>query len=58
MEKIYTCKEIAERYSVNVNTVWDWVRTNKIPAINIGKGYRIAESDLVKFEEDNRTVRE
>ena len=55
MEKYYTCEEVAERYGVKVATVWDWIRQKKLPAICIGK-YRIKESDLLEFEQSNKTT--
>lgn len=56
MDKLYTCAEIADRYSVPMGTVWLWIRDKKFPAIKIGKGYRVAEDDLRKFEAERRTV--
>lgn len=56
MEKLYTCEEVAERYSVKAITVLEWIRQQKLPAINIGKGYRVKESDLLEFEKTNRTT--
>lgn len=55
MERLYTCEEIAQRYSVKVPTVWRWIRNKQLPAINLnGSGYRVSESDLVAFEESKR----
>lgn len=56
MSKMYTCEDIAERYGVQLITVWDWIRKKKLPAIKIGRGYRIAEEDLKQFEDSRRTV--
>ena len=56
LDKLYTCAEIADRYSVPIGTVWLWIRDKKFPAIKIGKGYRVAEADLRKFEAERRTV--
>lgn len=56
MEKLYTCEEVANRYGVKLLTVWDWIRKKKLPAIDIGKSYRVPESDLVKFDESRRTT--
>ena len=56
MEKLYTCEEVAERYSVKVATVWDWIREQKLPAIQIGRSYRVKESDLLEFEKSNETT--
>lgn len=56
MPKMYTCEEIAERYGVKTITVWDWIRKKKLPAIKLGKGYRISEDDVKAFEDSRRTV--
>lgn len=56
MSNMYTCDEIAERYGVQVITVWDWIRKKKLPAIKIGRSYRIYEDDLKLFENARRTV--
>lgn len=55
MEKVYTCEEVAERYSVELSTVWGWVRKNILKAIKVGRCYRIRESDLLDFEQANLT---
>lgn len=55
MERLYTCEEVAERYNVKVATVWEWIRGQKLAAINIGRGYRVKESDLLSFEKHNKT---
>ncbi|WP_242860770.1 helix-turn-helix domain-containing protein [Clostridium sp. KNHs205] len=34
---MYSCDEVAERYSVQVITVWDWIRKKKLPALKIGR---------------------
>lgn len=58
MSKLFTCPEIAERYGVEVITVWDWIRKKKLPAMKIGKQYRITEDDLVAFERNAKTIKE
>ena len=58
MSRYFSCKEIADIYGVKIFTVWHWIRNKKLPAIKIGKQYRIREEDLKQFEEDNRTVKE
>lgn len=50
METIYTCKQVAERYSVQKSTVLLWIREGKLKAICVGKSYRVRESALVDFE--------
>lgn len=56
MSKLYSCDEIAKRYSVQVITVWGWIRKKKLSAIKIGKEYRISEEDIRVFEDERRTV--
>ena len=58
MSKLYSCDDIAKRYSVQIMTVWDWIRKKKLSAIKIGKEYRVSEEDLKAFENERRTVRE
>lgn len=56
MEKFFTCEEIADRYAVKVTTVWEWIRRGELPAVKVGKQYRIRAEDLKSFEQSNRTV--
>lgn len=57
MTKLYTCEEIAERYSVKIITVWEWIRSKKLLAIKIGKSYRVREEDIKSFEESRMTFK-
>ena len=54
MEKLYTCENVAERYSVKIDTVYRWIRQGKLKAFRIGRIYRIYESDLADFEKKSR----
>lgn len=56
LEKYYTCEEIAERYGVKVDTVRSWIKSEKLPAIFLGRVYRVKESDLLEFEHSNKTT--
>ena len=56
MEKFFTSEEIASRYSVKTTTVWEWIRRGELPAIRIGKLYRIRADDLEAFEKKGRTI--
>ena len=58
MEKLYTCEEVANRYEVQITTVYDWIRKKNLPALKIGKSYMVQESDLKQFEEKNKTTAE
>lgn len=52
MEKYLSCEEVAKRYGVKVITVWDWIRKKKLPALKIGKQYRVTEEFLQQFEKE------
>ena len=55
MDKLLTCKEVAERHQVKVITVQGWIRTKKLHAMKTGKVWRIHPKDLEAFEEKCRT---
>jgi len=56
MEKLLTCEQVAERYGVKVSTVWDWIRSERLPAVKInGRNYRIRAEDLAAFEQKTAT---
>lgn len=57
MSELYTCQEVASRYRVETLTVWEWIRKKKLPAIKIGRDYRISEDDLSAFEQQRRTTK-
>ena len=57
MEKLLTCEQVAERYSVKVITVYEWIRSKKLPAIKVGgRNYRIRTEDLDAFERQYETT--
>ena len=57
MEKLLTCEQVAERYSVKIETVWEWIRLKKLPAIKIaGRTCRIRTEDLIAFEKQYETT--
>lgn len=58
MSNLYTCDEIAERYKVDIGTVWKWIRERKLLALKMGRNYRIREEDLQAFEKSRMTVKE
>jgi len=51
-----TVKEVADRLAVNEATVRHWIRDGALRAVDIGKGWRIGDSDLQLFlkEHENR----
>lgn len=56
MSEMYTCAQVAQRYGVKQITVWDWIRKKKLPAIKLGRDYRIRQEDLDAFERSRMTV--
>lgn len=51
MEEFYTVKEIADILKVNKVTVQRWCKTKDLPAVKIGKSYRIERNDFEKWYE-------
>ena len=56
MSEMYTCEQVAQRYGVKTLTVWGWIRKKKLPAIKLGRDYRIRQEDLDTFERERLTV--
>lgn len=56
MPEYFTCSEVAARYKVKTLTVWDWIRKKKLPAIKIGRDYRIRQEDIDAFEKKRKTA--
>lgn len=54
-EQYQTVSEIAERLKVAEATVRSWIRDGALRAIDIGKGWRIADSDFEAFLLDHET---
>ena len=57
MEKLYRCEEIANRYEVQITTVYDWIHKKNLPALKIGKSYMVQESDLKQKKKKKKTVK-
>jgi excisionase family DNA binding protein len=49
MEKYFTVKEIAEMFDINPQTVYNWIRTNKLESIKVGGNVRIKQEQLDTF---------
>ena len=49
-----TPAQVAERFKVNVKTVWKWIRDGKLNALDTGGNYRVSDDDIKHFEEANR----
>jgi excisionase family DNA binding protein len=48
-DRYQTVKELAERLEVSEATVRQWIKAGELRAIDIGKGWRIADTDLDRF---------
>lgn len=55
-DQYQTVKEVAARLRVAEATVRQWIKTGNLRAIDIGKGWRIADSDLVEFLQLHQTA--
>jgi excisionase family DNA binding protein len=51
-----TVQELAERLEVAEATVRQWIKSGELRAIDIGKGWRIADSDLEHFLKARETT--
>jgi excisionase family DNA binding protein len=47
--EVYTLIEVARILKTTLNTVRIMVRTGKIPAVKVGREYRVAKEDLEAF---------
>lgn len=50
-----TVREVADRLKVSEATVRQWIRAGDLRAIDIGKGWRIADRDFDAFLEGHAT---
>lgn len=48
-DALLTPKEVAEYLKVPVETVWRWCRKGTLPAVKIGKYWRIPGDELSSF---------
>lgn len=54
--KLYTIKEIAGILKVTERTIYNYIMTGSLPAIKIGKNWRVKHIDLEQFLEDRSSV--
>lgn len=48
-DHLYSVEQVAERLGLHVRTIRNYVREGRLPAVRIGKQYRIAHEDLEEF---------
>lgn len=48
-DRYQTVKEVSDRLEVAEATVRQWIKSGSLRAIDIGKGWRIADADLEAF---------
>ena len=51
-DRFLTVAEVARSLRVSNMTVYRLVRSGKLPAFQVGRGYRLRESDVRKFLDD------
>lgn len=50
--KIYTVNEVAEKLSITVRTLYNYIKNGDLKAVKIGKYWRITEDNLRAFLEN------
>lgn len=55
-DRYQTVKEVADRLKVAEATVRHWIKEGQLRAIDIGKGWRIADADLADFLLSHQTA--
>jgi excisionase family DNA binding protein len=53
-DELLTVPEVAERLRMTRMTIYRWIEEGKLPALQIGKHYRIREADLDEAIETSR----
>ncbi len=51
--KLYTISEIAEILRVTERTIYNYIKEDELPAIKIGKHWRVRHEHLEQFLEKN-----
>jgi excisionase family DNA binding protein len=53
--KFYTVQEVADILQVHWQSVLTYIKSGKLEAVKLGKGYRISETALQRFIADHST---
>jgi excisionase family DNA binding protein len=54
-QKFLTVQEVADTLQIHWQSVLNYIKSGKLEAVKLGKGYRISRSALEKFVSDNST---
>ncbi len=55
LEPLLTIKDVADICVVSTKTVRCWIKAGELPAIRLGRQWRIVPKDLARFISDNRS---
>lgn len=55
-DRYQTVRELADRLEVAEATVRQWIKSGELRAIDIGKGWRVADADLERFLKARETA--
>ncbi|MDP1667850.1 MAG: helix-turn-helix domain-containing protein [Phaeovulum sp.] len=55
-DRCQTVGEVADRLKVAEAAVRHWIKSGDLRAINIGKGWRVADADLAEFQRMHQTT--
>jgi excisionase family DNA binding protein len=55
-DRYQTVQDIADRLDVAEATVRQWIKSGALRAIDIGKGWRISDTDLAQFLKTRETA--
>lgn len=51
-----TVEQVAELLQVHWQTILNYIKSGKLKAVRLGKGYRISRVDLNQFISNNKTL--
>ena len=55
---ILTPKQVSEILQLNILTIYSYIKSKKLPAIRLGRSYRITKEDLLEFLKTHSTIAE